>query len=159
TGPDLTGLTDVDGTTRAFAYDASHKLTRDQWQPLDAAFSYDAVTGTLSGLDRGLGSTYAVVPAALRPLHDPVWTVAGAARTLTDALGHEDDYQLDARGRPLRRRRPDGLTESWQRDGPGLVTQATDARGLKTSFFYDLSSLGKGELLEVDYPDDARESF
>ena len=64
TSGNLTQITDVDSTTRTFSYDSNHHLTEDQWSPLDATFSYNSSTGLLTGMNRGLGSTYAVVSAA-----------------------------------------------------------------------------------------------
>ena len=50
TGSDLTSIVDEDGNVRLFSYDDSHRLTRDQWEPYDATFSYDTdYTATLQG--------------------------------------------------------------------------------------------------------------
>src|SRR5262249_1076987 len=41
----LLGITDVDGTLRTFAYDGGHRLTNEQWTPLNISFGYDPTTG------------------------------------------------------------------------------------------------------------------
>ena len=40
---DLTAIEDADGARRALTYNDAHQLTRDQWQPYDTSFSYDAI--------------------------------------------------------------------------------------------------------------------
>src|SRR5262249_29155446 len=57
-------LTDADGRQRLLTYDGQHHLTRDRWAPFDTAFSYDPTTGLLAQVDRGLGTTVGVSPAA-----------------------------------------------------------------------------------------------
>jgi len=59
----LTGITDVDTTTRTLGYDSNHHLTSDQWSPLNASFTF-ASTGLLTQVNRGLGTSYMITSAA-----------------------------------------------------------------------------------------------
>jgi YD repeat-containing protein len=47
-GADLTGITDVDGTSRPFAYDPLHHLTNAVWSPANVTYTYDPATEVLT---------------------------------------------------------------------------------------------------------------
>jgi RHS repeat-associated protein len=162
-GRDLTGIVDAAGNPRLFAYDDDHHLTEDHWAPLDAAFSYDPVSMRLAGIDRGLGSTYAVIGAAVVGLRAgsaaPAALGGQSPGRITDALLRTTSYGLDGLGRVRLEVRPDGRSATWQLDGHGLPLAATDFAGLTTQYRYDDSYLGKDDLLEVDYPDGTNERF
>jgi YD repeat-containing protein len=156
-GGNLTLIADVDGTTRAFGYDTAHHLTGDQWAPLNATFSYDPSSGLLTGVNRGLGTSYAVAATAAQGLgavsSGPAWA------SLSDALNHTRRYRLDRRGRLLVQVLPDGSTSSYQRDAAGQVTLALDPLHRATRYTYAYgpynSALGggDGDLVRVGYAD------
>jgi RHS repeat-associated protein len=130
----LNSLVDVDGSGRAFEYDGNHHLTEDLWNPLDAHFSYNATTGLLEIVDRGLGSLYTITSAAEAGL-------LGAANgpalaSVTDGLSHTTNYLLDERGRLLADIQPDGATTLTLRDAAGQVNLAVDPTGIPTVYSY-----------------------
>ena len=132
---DLTQITDAAGYVRTFSYNSSHDLTEDQWSPLDATFSYDATTGLLTGMDRGLGDTYSIVSAAAVALGatpagpTPTPSTAGTWASITNALGETTQYLLDPQAHLLQQVLPSGDTYSYQYNTAGLVTQSTDPMG------------------------------
>jgi RHS repeat-associated protein len=145
----LTQLTDVDQTTRTFSYDGVHHLTRDQWSPLDASFTYDPSTGLLTNVNRGLGTTYAIVSAAAGTQVNP----AGAAvAQVTDGRSDSTQYVLDGRGRLLQQVQTDGATDTYYRDGHGQVTLALDPLVHPTTYSYDYGA-GNGDLTQVSNAD------
>ena len=157
----LTGITDVDQTPHTFTYDPLyHHVIRDQWQPLDAAFSYDPSSGLLTTIDRGLGTSYALVAAAAGQLVNANGqTLAEVTDNRTDTPdGHGDStvWLLDGRGRLLEQDRADGGVETWTRDAHGQVTDQADAlyRHTLSSYAYGPGpGAGAGDLTEIDYAD------
>ena len=163
----LTSITDAAGQTRTFTYDSNptdpndprnHLLIADQWQPFDTTFTYQHDTGVnnvgvVTAVNLGLGSVYQVRPVALDgwPVSDP------EPGSVTDALGHATTYTLDSNGYLVELDRPDGASETWDRDSHELVTSATDFNGETTTYDYDSS--GDGDLTEVDYPDGSSVSY
>jgi RHS repeat-associated protein len=147
----LSQITDVDLTTRTFGYDSAHHLTNDIWAPLNAIFTYDPNTGLLTGVNRGLGTTYSIVSAAQEGLGSanagPEWA------RVTDALNHTTDYLLDERGRLLQQILPGGETTTYYRDQEGQVTEMIDPLDLVTDYIYSYGS-GDGDLVEVINSDD-----
>jgi RHS repeat-associated protein len=143
----LTSILDVDNSTRAFGY-AGHYLTSDQWAPLSAGFTYDATTGLLTGVNRGLGTSYAIVSAAASGLAGAV-NGPGLA-TVTDGLLHTTSYFLDQRGRLLSQILPDGATNSNVRDAHGQLIIAVDALGVPTLYTYAYGP-GDGDLVQTTY--------
>jgi YD repeat-containing protein len=154
----LTQLTDVDSTLRGFGYDSTHHLTNDQWAPLNATFSYDSMTGLLANVDRGLNTTYTIVPTASQGLSGAV--VAPPWASVTDHRSNTSRYLLDNRGRLLVQNlpgptgTPDSVS-SYQRDEHGQVTVAVDALGTPTFYAYvygtydPLQYGGAGDLIRV----------
>src|SRR5205823_1961392 len=98
TGQDLTGVADVDGTSRALAYDNAHRALADQWAPFDAAYHYAAGTGVLTGIDQGLGSVWQLTPVSTRALASAAaLSPADLVGTALDPLGHLTVYDLDTK--------------------------------------------------------------
>ena len=75
TGTDLTGIVDVDGSTRTLGY-SSHLLTADNWAPWATTFGYDT-TGRVDAVDLGGVQPYTVSAAD-----------AGGVATITDNCGN-----------------------------------------------------------------------
>jgi YD repeat-containing protein len=149
----LTLLTDIDATSRAFSYDGGHRLTNDQWSPLNATFSYDGATGRLTGVNRGLGSTYALLPRQLQGLAtSPAASATFDVAVLTDPRNFPTTYALDSSGRLLQEWDPDGTSQAWARDPAGQVTAYADGLGHATLSSYAYGT-GKGDLVETDDPD------
>jgi YD repeat-containing protein len=140
----LTGLIDVDGSLRGFGYDAGHRLVSDQWGPTSVAYAYDPASGLLSGIDQGLGTTVAVVAAALPGLSEVL--DAPAQATLTDGRELTTAYTLDLLGRGLETDTPDGGRQEWLRDEHGQVVLAIDPLGYATLYFYAYGP-GRGDLV------------
>jgi RHS repeat-associated protein len=151
-GGDLTQITDPTGATRTLAY-STHHLTHDSWAPLSTTYAYNNDNGVLDSVDQGAGSVWVVNPVALVGVSGNAPHIADAAGTLTTPLGYPDRWTLTAAGEPLTHLRADQREESWQRDAHEQVTTYTDFLGLSTGYTYDNSASGKGDLLEVDYPD------
>ena len=63
-GSNLTGILDTAGGVHTFAYDSSHRLQNEQVGPLNATYTYSTSNGTLTQINRGLGTTLAVTAAA-----------------------------------------------------------------------------------------------
>jgi YD repeat-containing protein len=79
--------------------------------------------------------------------------LADAVGMLLSPLGYPDACSLTPAGEPLTHTRPDQRVESWTRDMHEQVSTYTDFLGLVTTYRYDTSVSGKGDLFEVDYPD------
>ncbi|MFT3920940.1 MAG: hypothetical protein QM778_00235 [Myxococcales bacterium] len=65
---------------------------------------------------------------------------------------HDTKYQLDPEGRLLAENRPDGVTLKWERDSHHNVEYYQDANGNYSSYVYDYSDEGKGDLELLDAP-------
>jgi RHS repeat-associated protein len=137
----VTGIVNVDGTSRSFTFDARHRLLSDAWSPWSSAFTYDATSGLLVGVNLGGVEPYTIVPV-------PLSSTSGVA-TVTDGLGHTTSDTIDQFGDLVQQTLPDGVTWSWTYAYPGLAASATDGRDLTTSYSYDSA----GDLLEVFNPD------
>ncbi|MBX9678112.1 MAG: putative Ig domain-containing protein, partial [Gemmataceae bacterium] len=138
TGTNLTGITDAAGSNRALAYDGSHRLTSDAWSPYQGSFSYSSA-GLISGLDYGDGVTWDVVAAIGQGLatNGALASQLGKA-SITDALSHGTAYDLDIRGRLLKRTAADGTYETWSRGSSGLATSYVDAAGRSTAYSFNV---------------------
>jgi RHS repeat-associated protein len=148
----LTGLVDEDGNSRTFTYNGSHDVTRDQWAPLDAAFSYNS-QGLLTELNFGLGMTYAINSVAAQGLLGQ-----SAVASVTNGLGNTWLNALDANGDMLQQTQPTGLTEVFQLDQHNQVVADTDPLGLTTYFAYQYG-VGAGDLMEVIASDGTTEEY
>jgi RHS repeat-associated protein len=150
-GSDLTGVTDPTGATRTLDY-AQHLLTHDSWQPLDTGFGYTG--GRLTSIDQGGGSVWTVSAAAVQGLNGPTAAFpSDAVAQVVSPLGYADSYTMTADGATLTHTRPDLRSETWTRDDHEQVTQYSDFLQQATAYHYDYSASGKGDLVEVDYPD------
>jgi YD repeat-containing protein len=158
-GGNLTGLTDVDASTRSFGYDAYHHLTNDQWSPLNATFSYDAGSGRLTGVNRGLGTIYTLAPRQTQGLWKgptiPAASASADVAVLTDPLSKATTYTLTDVGRLLVQATPDGAVQSWGRNTAGLVTAYTDGDTHTTWRSYN----GAEDMTLVSYPDGGSTAF
>jgi len=170
-GPDLTLLTNPDGTVRAFAYDSIHRLTNQQWGPTSATYSYYPFPdGTLAdianavdwGRDNGLDTRLSLTPANVQGVNAQAHAQAPPAMAVvTDANTNVSSYTLDPLGRINQLDRPGIPSEAWQRDQAGQVRVYTDARGNATTNTYDYTTTtqtyqygsGNGDLVRIDYPD------
>jgi RHS repeat-associated protein len=151
---DLTQIVDANGSTRSFAYDSAHRLTSDDWGPLDASFTYDPTSGAVTSVNEGLGTAYQIGAASVQALSTGVSSTPGnLVATVVDALSHTTSYTLDDGGRLLKKASPGGRTEKWTYDEHGAVTSQTDPLGRATKYYLDDSSTGKDDVLEVDYAD------
>ena len=145
---DLTGLTDADGSTRAFTYNSNHQLTSDQWGPLNAAFSYDSVNGRLTTIARGLGTTYTLATRQTQGLvTSDAASSASDLATITDPLGKVTTYTFDNNNQLVTMQTPAG-TQRWSYDSNGENTSYQDADGNLT-----VNTYSNGNLVRVDTPD------
>jgi RHS repeat-associated protein len=150
----LTGITDVDGTLRTYTYDGLHRLVNARWGPLSATYTYDPVTGVLTGVDRGLGTTFSIGARSAKALLSGRG-VSQAVGTVTDGLYHTTTYTMDFRGRATRVQTADGAVQAWQRDAAGRVATYSDARNYATTYAYNLA----GDLLQINYPDRSTRAY
>jgi RHS repeat-associated protein len=157
-GADLAAIHDVDQaqSVRSFSYDSHDHLTGDQWAPLDATFHYDATSGRVTGVDRGLGTSYTITTPA-----DPTAVALVALvhperiASIVDGLGQSTQYTLDNRGRSTQMDQELGNAETFTRNTAGDVTQDVDPLGHATSFNYS----GDGDLLGITYADGSSVSY
>ena len=161
----LDSLVDEDGNTRSFSYTSSlpHLLTHDSWDPWDSTFGYDDGTdgtGELTSVELAPGSTYQIAAVASQGIIvgvGPADSASQGVATVTDGLGLTTTYQLDQYARLTKLTRPDGTSETFDRDAQGQVTQATDFLGITTGYAYDESPTGQGDLTQVSYADGTSE--
>ena len=145
----LTKITDVDASTRArLAYDADYQLTSDQWAPYNATFAYGSYDN-LDSVNQGLGSVYGISPADLAGVGSGVTVTVEGQAIVADALTHATYYYLDGHGRETFEVSQDGATQSWGRNGDGLVTLYTDAVSDTTTYSFN----GSGDVLQVNDSD------
>jgi RHS repeat-associated protein len=134
--PSLTSITNPDGGVHTFAYDANKRLTGDTFVGLQDQWAYasSGMLATYTWGGAGSPSATGVSPAAA------VGLSAAAAGTvlakLTDPDGHTTAWQLDAQGRPLLERAPDGGTTTWTLSN-GYVATQTDPLNRTTTYARD----------------------
>jgi YD repeat-containing protein len=156
-GSDLTQINDPATGQRVFTY-SSHRLTNSQIAvssntTMSMTYSYDAA-GTLSGTNAGDGVTLAVLSPVAASLGSDALTANKVGQAVfSDALGDTSTYTLDLAGRVLAVVDPDGDVQTWQRDAHGQIAVYTDALSRSTTYLYDYSASGKGDLIETIYPD------
>ena len=153
---DVTAVTDPNGKTTSFAYDAAGNLTSET----DAAgnkatFTYDTLGRRLTKVSpRGYAkggkpaeytTTYTYDAEGNRlsttdPLgHKRSWTydANGNVETMTDANGYETSYAYDAANRQVAVTRDDGSVKKTAYDGNGNVLSKTNGLEQTTSYAYD----------------------
>lgn len=153
---DVTGVTDPNGKTTTFTYDAAGNVTSET----DAAgnkatFTYDALGRRLTKVSpRGYAkggkaaeytTTYTYDAegnrlSATDPLgHKRSWTydANGNVETMTDANGNEPTYAYDPANRQIAVTRDDGSVEKTTYDGNGNVISKTNGLERTTSYAYD----------------------
>jgi YD repeat-containing protein len=135
----LTGITDVDSTTRTLGYDTAHHLTSDSWAPLYTSFTFDSGTGLLTGVTRGQSSPtvpYTIVSAPAAALSATVSMGASLptppAAKITDGNNHTTLYVLDLRGRLLQQTDALSNVMSEQLNAAGDVVREIDPLGRVT---------------------------
>ncbi len=142
TGTDLTGIVDVDGSTRTLGY-SSHLLTTDNWAPWATTFGYDT-TGRVDAVDLGGVQPYTVSPAN-----------SDGVATITDNYGNTTSYTLDSLGHLLAEQEPGNVEQTWVYDSNGQVVSSTDARDQTTTYEYAYGPYdttvygGDGDLIQV----------
>jgi RHS repeat-associated protein len=153
---DLTAITDAAGNERDFTYSGAHRLLSDVYGPLRATFTYDSTTGAGSSVDRGLGNTLSLAPAATQGLAtSPAINSSKAVGVLTDALSQKTTYTVDSLGRTTQLQTPDGATQNWTLNSAGRPTAYTDPLNRTTTMTYNSSQ----DLTRIDHPDGSNEQF
>jgi len=153
---DITAITDPNGHTTNFTYDAAGNLT-SVTDPLkdEATYTYDELGRRLTQVSpRGHGkhakaseytTTYTYDAAGDRltatdPLgHERKWAydADGNVESQTDAKGRTTIYTYDAANRRTKVERPNGDTTETAYDVDGNVESQTDGRENATSYGYD----------------------
>jgi RHS repeat-associated protein len=153
---DTTAITDAAGNERDFTYSGAHRLLSDVYGPLRATFTYDSTTGAGSTVDRGLGNTLSLAPAATQGLAtSPAINSSKAVGVLTDALSQKTTYTLDSLGRTTQLQTPDGAPQNWTLNSAGRPTAYTDPLNRTTTMTYNSSQ----DLTRIDHPDGSNEQF
>jgi RHS repeat-associated protein len=157
----LTGITDVDGTSRTFGYDSHHHLTSLNWAPLAATYAYDSTSGVLTGVSRGLGTNYTLRPSNEVVLQTRASAVGpdAAVAQWTDPRSHLSTYTLDQLGWVGQLDTPDNAHQYWYRDLNEQVVAHVDQNGHATQHFYDNSGTGKGDEFETLFADGSSEAY
>jgi YD repeat-containing protein len=146
----LTSFVDAAGGVSSFGYDSSSRMVSEQVGPLSTSYTYSPSNGTLTQVNRGLGTMMAVTAAAVQGLGSPTAINASqAVVTLTDGLNHTTSYLLDTLGRPLQTTTADGAVQSWTRNAAGDPTAYTDPLNRQTLYAYNLTA----DLTQITYPD------
>jgi RHS repeat-associated protein len=160
-GSNLTGITDVDGTSRAFGYDSHHHLTSLNWSPLLATYTYDSTSGVLTGVNRGLGTSYTLRPSNVVLLQTRGGVVGpdAAVAQWTDPRTNLSTYTLDLNGWVGQLDTPDSAHQYWYRDWTEQVAAYADQNIHWTQYQYDNSSTGKGDDVALTYADGKTEQY
>lgn len=147
----LTLLTQEDGKTRSFAYDAESHLTSDQWDPYGSSFTYDSSTGLLININQGGGIVVTTIAATNETglQTSPAMTSDDDFAVITDGAGDATTYQTDPQGALIGQVSANGGVQSWQLNGSEEAVLYTDDNGLETSYQYSLA----GNMLEENDPD------
>jgi RHS repeat-associated protein len=150
TNNNLTSGLDAAGSAYTFTYDSSNRLRNEKLAPLNVTYTYSSSNGTLTQIDRGLGTTLAVTAAAVQGLGAATAINSSAALgVLTDALSHTTSYTLDALGRRTKLQTADGAVQNWALDAAGNPTTSVDQLGRVTSYSYNASE----DVTQVSFPD------
>jgi RHS repeat-associated protein len=146
----LTGIVDAAAGVSTLSYDTSHRLVNEQVGPLNTTYTYSSSNGMLTEINRGLGTTLSVTPAAAQGLGASTAINAGQqVAALTDALSHTTSLTLDALGRKTQEQTADGAVQKWTLDAAGNPTLYVDQLGRPTSYTYNASE----DVTQVQYPD------
>ncbi len=152
----LTGLVDAAGSVYTFGYDTSNRLVNEQVGPLNTTYTYSSGNGTLTQINRGVGTTLSVTAAAVQGLGaSTAINTNQAAAALTDALGNTTSYTLDALGRTMQLQTADGAVQSWALNSAGNPTAYVDQLGRTTSYAYNATQ----DQTQVSYPDGTFTSY
>ncbi len=152
----LIGFTDAAGDAYTFGYDTAHRLIGEQVGPLNTTYTFSASNGTLTQINRGLGTTLGVTAAATQGLGAATAINANQAfAAMTDGLNHTTNYLLDTLGRPLQLQTADGAIQSWQRNAAGNPTSYVDQLDRTTSYAYNATQ----DLTQVTNPDGTTRNY
>ncbi|WP_406697219.1 RHS repeat-associated core domain-containing protein [Singulisphaera sp. Ch08] len=176
TNGNLTLIDELDGSERILTYDSESRLIEDRWAGLnldgsgvfDAFYTYDAHSGLLTQVDVGLDSVYQITAMAMLGLDAQYEAGGGIALDASQAGATIEDnllepttttYFLDFEGRVLKEIGPDESTQIWVRDSHGQTTRYTNGRDHTTTYIYDYSKKGAGDLKKIVNPDKTTEQF
>ncbi len=123
TGTNLTGISDVDGSTRTLGY-SDHLLTSDNWAPWETTFSYNTYN-QVDAVDLGAVQNYTITAANAKGI-----------ATITDGDDNTTIYSIDPSGRLLAEQLPGEAPQTWVYDSNGQVVSYTDARDQTTTYVY-----------------------
>ena len=113
-GNNLIGIVDAAGGLYTFSYDGSNRMINQKVGPVDTTFTYSGTNGSLTQVDRGLGSTTAITAAAGQGLGavNPIRSLQSVS-VYTDALGNTTTSTLDSLGRVIQVQTADGSAQYW----------------------------------------------
>ena len=149
-GGDVSGITDAAGNSWSFSYDTSGRMVNEQIGPMNVTFTYDTTSGALNGIDQGVGTPIAIMPAATQGLGSSTAVNASdQVAVVTDALGHTTTTTLDSMGRVIQIETADGGVQKWTLNGAGNPLTYIDQLGRVMSYTYD----GSQDLTQIQYPD------
>src|SRR5207302_1330768 len=130
-----------------------------QWSPLSTTYAYDSNTNLFSSMDRGLGTTLSLAPAASQGLAtSPAKNANQALAVITDPLSQLTTYTMDGISRATKLQTPDGGTQSWVLDQAGQPISYTDPLNRVTSGQYQYGS-GTGDSKSFRMPSTTTEQF
>ena len=131
---DLASVSNPDTAVRTFNY-SSHRMTGDALAGITDTWGYDPASGTLRTVQAGTGGTTTAIASATRGL-GTLWRGKPQAQA-TDPLSRTTTTSLDARGRALSQRAPDGGTTTWTLDAAGRVVSVKDPLNRTTGYVRD----------------------
>ena len=146
----LIGLIDAAGGVYTFGYDTSNRLVNEQVGPLNTTFTYSSSNGTLTQINRGLGTTLSVTAAAVQGLGaSTAINASQAVGGLTDALGNTTSYTLDSLGRMTQLQTADGAVQTGRSTRPATrPSTSTSSAGRPR-----MPTTRSQDLTQVAYPD------
>ena len=156
-GNNLIGIIDAAGSLFTFSYDGSNRMINQKVGPVNTTFTYSGTNGSLTQVDRGLGSTTAITAAAGQGLGavNPIRSLQSVS-VYTDALGNTTTTTLDSLGRVIQVQTADGSVQYWTLDAAGNPTLYVDQLGRATLFTYTATTTAYNsveDLTQVQWPD------
>jgi RHS repeat-associated protein len=152
----LIDIQDPDWRRTTYGYEpgAPGKPVSETIDTRTRGFSFLTGPETVATWTEGAGSTATTLTL------DPAVLVDGLAAApvraqVTDAAGNVTRWELDERGRPLRRIAPDGGTSTWARNASSWITSSTDPLGRITTYMRD----AQGYVTQEQRPDGSSRSY